>query len=423
MSNYLAVATVTAILQRILQAAVQSDIDGVRVTTVQPRNIGNGTPETGINLYMYQVARNPALNNADTSNFRSKGTPIKRQTALDLYYIISFYGNDTELEPQRLLGSVTRTFNDRSTITPELIEEAIRDPTYRFLADSNLAQQIQHLAIVPVDMSLDNLSKVWSVFFQAPYLLSLVYKVTVMMIDGEESLRRSLPVANRQIGGAVPFPQRPTVEQVVSSLGKLEPILADSSLSIRGQHLASHETLVKIAGFELSPSQVTDNLISLSLAHLPIDFLRAGVQGLQVVHRIPIGDATVNRGQRPVESNVAPFVLRPTIKTFTVTELQGLGEEVRSLTLSVQVDVVVGKKQRAILIMNEWSTTETVGYQFEANPRNSDVDTIDFTLTAVKPTEYLLRLQIDGAESLLTMDNDTVSPTYGWFHSPRVSID
>jgi Pvc16 N-terminal domain len=129
-SNYLAVATVTAILQRILQSAVQLDIDGVRVTTLQPRNIGNGTPETGINLFLYHVARNPALNNADVTPFRSKGTPIKRQAAVDLYYMVSFYGNDTELIPQRLLGSVVRTFNDYSTVSVEAIQEALADPTY-----------------------------------------------------------------------------------------------------------------------------------------------------------------------------------------------------------------------------------------------------------------------------------------------------
>jgi hypothetical protein len=60
-SNYLAIATVTATLQRILQSSVQADVDGVRVTTVQPGQIGKGTPETGLNLFLYQVSRNLAL--------------------------------------------------------------------------------------------------------------------------------------------------------------------------------------------------------------------------------------------------------------------------------------------------------------------------------------------------------------------------
>lgn len=422
MSNYLAVATVTAILQRILQSTVQLDIDGVRVTTLQPRNIGNGTPETGINLFLYHVARNPALNNADAKPFRSQGTPIKRQTAVDLYYMISFYGNDTELLPQRLLGSVVRTFNDYSTISVEAIQEALADPTYRFLEGSNLANQLQQLLIVPLEMNLDNLSKVWSVFFQAPYMLSLVYKVTVVTIEGDESLKRALPVSDRNLGGVVPFPNRPVVEQVVSASGKLEPILATSSLHIRGKHLANDITQIRIGGFELSPSVVSENQITLALADVPVDFLRAGVQSLQVIHRIPISTANLNHENRAVDSNVAPFVLRPTIKQFRTQKQNRPIDELRSLVLTVQIDVMVGIKQRVVLAMNEWSIDQPIAYQFEAEFRKVDTDTVIFNLTRVKPAAYLLRLQIDGAENLLSIDRDETSPTYGWFNAPKIEI-
>ncbi|BAZ41852.1 hypothetical protein NIES4101_78200 [Calothrix sp. NIES-4101] len=422
MSNYLAVATVTAILQRILQSAVQLDIDGVRVTTLQPRDIGNGTPETGINLFLYHVARNPALNNADATPFRSKGTPIKRQAAVDLYYMVSFYGNDTELMPQRLLGSVVRTFNDYSVISVEAIQEALADPTYRFLEDSNLANQFQQLLVVPLEINLDNLSKVWSVFFQAPYMLSLVYKVTVVTIDGDESFKRALPVSDCNLGGVVPFPNRPLVEQVVSATGKLEPILASSTLQIRGKHLASNITQVRIGGFELSPSEVSENQITLILADVPVDFLRAGVQSLQVIHRIPIGTANANNGNRAVDSNVAPFVLRPSIKQINIEQQNRPMDELRSLVLSLQVDVMVGIKQRVVLVMNEWSIDTPIGYQFEAESLNIDSDTIIFYLTGVKPATYLLRVQIDGAESLLSSDRDETSTTYGWFNAPRIEI-
>ena len=419
MSNYLAVATVTAILQRILQSAVQRDIDEVRVTTLQPRNIGNGTPETGINLFLYHVARNPALNNADATPFRSKGTPIKRQAAVDLYYIISFYGNDTELIPQRLLGSVVRTFNDCSTVSSEAIQKAISDPSYRFLERSDLANQVQQLLIVPLELGLDDLSKVWSVFFQAPYMLSLVYKVTVVTIEGDESSKRALPIGDRNLGGAVPFPKRPLVEQVVSQAGKLEPILANSTLLLHGKHLASNTTKVRIGGFELSPSEVKETQITLALNDVPVDFLRAGVQSLQVIHRNLIGgDSDVNR---TVDSNAAPFVLRPTIKQIDIEQQNQSADE--SQCLRVQVDVMVGIKQRVVLIMNEWSIDEPLGYQFEAQLRNNDTDTVIFNLTDIKPAQYLLRLQIDGAESLLSIDSDETSSTYGWFKEPKVEIE
>ncbi|MFM7887916.1 MAG: hypothetical protein ACKPCM_14775 [Pseudanabaena sp.] len=45
MSNYLAIATVTATLQRILQSVIQQDIEGARATTLPPAGISTGAPE------------------------------------------------------------------------------------------------------------------------------------------------------------------------------------------------------------------------------------------------------------------------------------------------------------------------------------------------------------------------------------------
>lgn len=89
MSNHLAIATVTATLQKIIKAAIQADISGATVTTVKPgASGGGGTPETGVNLYLYQVAPNPAWRNADLRTRRPKGELIKQgQAGLDLYYI------------------------------------------------------------------------------------------------------------------------------------------------------------------------------------------------------------------------------------------------------------------------------------------------------------------------------------------------
>lgn len=422
-SNYQAIATVTAILQRVLQSSVQLDVQGARVTTLQPRQIGSGTPETGINVFLYQVTRNSALvGNADASPFRTKSSQIKRRTALELHYVISFYGNEAELEPQRLLGSVTRTFNDFRTLVPELIEETLMDPAYRFLVGSNLAEQIQQLSIAPIDLSLDDLSKIWSVFFQSPYFLSLVYKVTAVIIDGEESLPRALPVRDRSLGGIVPFPNQPVVDQVISEAGGLEPIVATSTLVIRGKSFTSRQTQVRIGGWEMTPRDVKETQITLALSDFPSGQLRAGIQGLQVIHVIPSELAQGWAGTRQVESNAAPIVLRPTIQRVQLSDQTGQAEEDRSATLTIQVDVVVGIKQRVILVLNEWSINHPVVYQFEALPREMDTEMIVVPIQGVKPGEYLLRIQIDGAESLLTIDADPASPTFQWYSAPRIQM-
>lgn len=424
MSNYLAVATVTATLQRILQEAVQQDVDGMQVTTLPPGQIGNGTPEVGINLFLYQVSRNPALTNADSPTARSKGNPAKRQAALDLYYVINLYGNETELEPQRLLGSVIRTFNDCSTLLPEGIRETIADSRFRFLAESDLADQIQQVTINPEDLSLDDLSKVWSTFFQAPYRLSLTYKVTMVTIEGEESAKKALPVRTRSFSGLVPFPHQPMVEQVASQLGKLEPIWSTTTLQIMGKQLKNARTQVRLGGFEATPSSVSDTQIVLPLTAFPVDALRAGVQGLQVIHLRPRDTTELPDRLCALESNAIPIVLRPTIKQFHLTDTEEHGADLRSARLTVQVDVRVGMKQRVVLVMNEWSIIEpVVGYQFEVMPRPADTHTITVPLRGVKPGAYLLRLQIDGAESMLSIDPDPNSPTFNWYSSPKLQIE
>jgi hypothetical protein len=420
MSNYLSIATVTASLQRMLQASVQKDIDGARVTTVRPGSLGGGgTPESGVNLFLYQVSRNTALNNADATPSRSKGNIAKRQAAVDLFYMMSCYGNETELEPQRLLGSVIRTLNDQPLLTEAMIRETTLDSTFRYLADSNLADQIQQALIIPINMNLEDLSKTWSVFFQTPYLLSTVYKVMVVMIDGDEAMKRALPVRDRNMGGIVPFPQQPIVEQVVSQSGRFDPILSDSTLLIQGKQFDGAETRVRISGIDIVPAEISSHQIMVPLAFVPAHLLRAGVQHLQVIHQVSTGIASPL--YRNVESNVAPFVLRPTIKAMSVQVVEE-SDELRSANITVHVNLPIGVKQRVVLALNEWTIDRPNIYLFEAQTREQETDEVIIPVIDVRAGEYLVRLHVDGAESQLGTDTQPDSPTFQWYNSPKVVI-
>jgi Pvc16 N-terminal domain len=420
MSNYLSIATVTASLQRLLQASVQRDIDGARVTTVRPGSLGGGgTPESGVNLFLYQVSRNSALNNADATPSRSKGSPIKRQAAIDLFYMMSCYGNETELEPQRLLGSVIRTFNDQPLLTEAMIRETTLDSTFRFLADSNLADQMQQALIIPINMNLEDLSKTWSVFFQTPYLLSTVYKVMVVMIDGDETMKRALPVRDRNMGGIVPFPHQPMVDQVMSQTGRFDPILLDSTLLIQGKQFEGAEVRVRISGVDIIPNEVSSHQIIVPLALVPPHLLRAGVQNLQVIHQVSTG--IIDPPYRSVESSVAPFVLRPTIKHVSVHFVEQ-NDDLRTVSVTVHTNLPVGVKQRVILALNEWTIDHPAVYLFEAEPRDQDADEVIIPVINVKAGEYLVRLHVDGAESQLGIDIHPESPTFNWYNSPKIII-
>lgn len=423
MSNYLALATVTATLQKTLQRSVQIDVEGARVTTTRPENSG-GTPETGISLYLYHVKRNTALGNADMPGRQRKGDLAKRnQLPLDLYYLISCYGNDFELEPQRLLGSAMRTLEDRGVLSAQMIREATSDPSYPFLANSDLSEQMEMVRAEFVPISTDELSKVWSVFLQTPYVLSVIYKITVVVLEGEDPTAISLPVRDRRASAWI-FGKQPAIHSVISAEGRDRPIFASSTLAIRGKMLANALALIRVGGLEVAPPAIQETEITLPLSLFPSEALRAGVQGLQVIHRQRSEERETVSGllQQRVESNVAPFVLRPRVLEVNLLSVEGSDDEPRNAEIEVVTDVIIGQGQRSLLILNERTATQPEAYLFSAQPRNGDLANIRFAVQGVKAGEYLLRIQVDGAESTLQVDSDPNSPTFEQYISPAIAI-
>lgn len=284
MSNYLAIATVTATLQRILQTAIQQDIAGARVTTVKPDATGSGTPEVGVNIYMYQASPNPAWRNADLRTRRPKGDLSKQaQAGLDLYYLMTFYGNEVELEPQRLLGSTVRTLIDQPILTQEMISETVYGCD--FLEGSTLAEQVEKVSLTPIPMNTEELSKIWSIFFQAPYILSFAYQGSTVLIEGDKPGKSGLPVKSRRF--FVVIPNQPLIEEVVSSEGMNRLFLLGDTIIIRGQRLQNENVKIKIGEAIITPQQITVTQIRCHLPSLPLlerDTLKAGVQSLQVLH-------------------------------------------------------------------------------------------------------------------------------------------
>src|SRR5215218_3320208 len=312
MSNYLAVATVTATLSRALTTAVGTDVPGATVTTLRPNDSTNGTPGRGVNIYLYQVTPNAAWRNADLPTRREDGQLVQRpQVALDLQYLLSFYGEEVQLEPQRLLGSVVRTLHTRPVLTRQMIRDTVSDVSNDFLASSNLAEEVELIKFTPSPLSLEDLSKLWSVFFQVPYTLSIAYQASVVLIEPEVQTQKALPVRERNVYVA-PFRQ-PAIERIMSQAGDGQPIvedrpiLAGQKLILVGHQLRGEVTRIRIGGVEVEPQTVSDAQISVPLPAT----LRTGLQGVQVVQRIPLG--TPPTPHRGFESNMAACVLSPTI--------------------------------------------------------------------------------------------------------------
>ncbi len=412
MSNHLAFANVTEALRVLLDAAAKKAVSGAAATADRPNLLKDDSP--GVNIFLYQVTPNASWRNADLPTRRQDGTVGQRPlAAFDLHYVLSVYGADKQHEPQRILGSVVSTLHTQPVLSPEMLRAAAKDT----LVLSNLAEQGELVRLSPTGFNLEELSKLWSVFFQVPYKLSVAYQASVVLIEPEVTTQPALPVRGRNLYVA-PFRQ-PEIEEVAAAAGPGLPILPGDTIVLRGRNLSGGATRVRIGGTEVepAPADLSDGEIRVPLAAppFPADALRAGVVGAQVVQLQLLGTPpTLHAG---TESNVAPFVLRPRIKKVGPEPDVTISAAVDGVrTVTVGIEPRVGAEQRVVLLLNELVAANPRAHSAVAERRANDTDPVVFKLRGLNPgTAFLVRVQVDGAESLL----DVVA---GAYDGPKVTV-
>ncbi|MEV2190810.1 Pvc16 family protein [Streptomyces phaeochromogenes] len=201
MSNALAIAHVTQALALLIEANLQPEID--MAVKVEPRKPSADPPaDPTITVFLYQVTPNTSQRNNDLPTRASDGTLLKRPAAaLDLHFLISAYGEESELVGQRLIGSVVRTLHEIPVLPKDIIELAGEKP---YLAGSDLAEAAQRVRFSPTVMDIDETSKLWGMLHQTPYTLSVVYQAALVFIEGREVPVAAKPV-ERSAVRVVPF--------------------------------------------------------------------------------------------------------------------------------------------------------------------------------------------------------------------------
>jgi len=304
-------------------------------------------------------------------------------------------------------------------LTRKQIRDTIINQQFNFLSLSNLAEDIETVKFTPTSLSLEELSKLWAVFFQTQYALSVTYQGTVVLIETDDIPGSTLPVLERNVY-TVPF-RTPSIEEIKLDSPVGGPITPLSSIIIRGRALKADVTQIHFGASKLPPPVPTSVADTELKVTLPAD-LRAGVQGLQVEQMFLMGSPpTPHRG---FESNVAAFVLAPIItKPTPPTFLAG--------EITVNFTPRIGKSQRVRVLLNELQAPTTrapFGYVFDApkengiGPNDQETDKIVFKVKDVAAAEYLVRVQVDGAESSLERDAVSGSPTFNEFIGPKIKI-
>ncbi|GAC1341983.1 MAG: DUF4255 domain-containing protein [Ktedonobacteraceae bacterium] len=410
MSNYLAIATATAALSQLLYAAVSRDVNGATVTTVRPDAAANNLQESKVNVYLYQVTPNAALRNDDLPTRRADGTLAQRpRIALDLHYLLTFYGDEPTLVPQRLLGSTVRTLHSEPLLTRERILSITNPPPpppnpYPYLSTSTLANDVELIKFTPQLLSLEELSKLWSVFLQTSYTLSIPYLATVVVIESEQTPQQVLPVQERRVY-VRPFAS-PVITQVILAGSPAtgpqsgQPIVAGSKVSILGTHLQGDVTIVRIGGEDVTPTAQDSNNAQIDVK-LPTD-LQAGVQSALVIQQVLMGKPPVPHVG--FASNAVPFVLHPTITQFRAQHTKTDAGGLVSGDLAVTVDVLIGTKQQVSVLVINPDPKAPASYSFLAAPLTATGNTVTVPISGVKAAQYLVRIMVDGAESVLEND-------------------
>ena len=435
MSNFLAIAMVTETLRHLLSDAAARAVPGVTPTVGRPRVSSNGSEEPGVNIFAYQVNPNTAWSNADLPTRSSTGALTRRpQVGLNIDYLFSFRGPETDLVAERLLGSCLSRLHARPLLTQDIIQQAI-DATEldHFLRGADLTNQVDRVKLTQLPLNLEELSKLWSVFFQIPYVLSVAYQASVVLIEEEiETAAPALPVRDRRIF-VQPFRQI-RIESVESISSRHAPIHADSIIRILGSALGGEGVLVNIAGETVTPEQMTAREITVDLTAL--NTLRAGILPLCVVHRVS-QDAPHLR----FESNVVPLTVAPRIESLDFTAAIANDpatpdvDETAPATVDLQLFPAIAARQRVRLFLNELLGVDVpagatpLAYVFEAEPPPADTSQVSVVVPGValqtpdlEPRTYLVRVQVDGAESPLEVDDDEESETFGRYLGPTVRV-
>lgn len=396
MSNAVAVAAVTETFSRVVESAAQAAVPGATLSNAPPEAPPTTNP-TRVSLYLYRVSENPGFRADDLPTRNGGGTVLtKPQIALNLDYLVSFYGLSEQLERERMLGRVMSTLHSRPLLSPEAIQSAIdnqlnSDPTH-FLGESDLPQQIERVRITPTELNLEEMSKLWSVFFQEPYSLSVAYTASVVLIEGDETPQEGLPVQVRQVR-AVPVaaPYIASVSPAAVAYSTTEAAL----LTLTGSALAADRVIVRFGEMTGAPQLVTNNRIVVPVPPT----LSAGVRIVHVAHMVDWGTPSVPDLRPIVESNRVAFALQPEIASASANvSLPG------PLAVTVNPELQVG--QRARLVLRE--VADPAG----AAPRSFEVELtveaigrdLSFDLTDAPTGEFWLRVSVDDVTSSLDFD-------------------
>lgn len=403
MSNSLAIAAVTATLRNLLDTKINASLvddpstdPGLAGTGITTKGLDKARTGTGnqVNLFLYQTAVNAAWQNMDLPQQTRPNEQGRPPLALVLHYLVTAYGSgDDDQMGHRLLGRSMSVLYDHSVLGPSEIKAA--------MAGSDLADQVERVRIAPLALSVEEISKLWTVF-QAPYRISAAYQVSAVLIDSNQPTKAGLPVLRRgqdnrgvfsQPGLDSPYPNLTSLvlpaNQPSARLGETVKLMG-ANLSGTAQGILLRHSRWD-AGVEVAPAGTpTDAELDLKLPSVSSAWPAGFYQVSALVQR----PSEVTRRA----TNELPLVVAPTITSaLPLTATVG-----STLALSCSPDVL--PSQRVSLFVGD--------REIPAQPHATQTASLGFVLPSDLVGPYFLRLRVDGVDSLLVQDYSAATPAF-----------
>jgi hypothetical protein len=392
MSNSLAIAAVTTTLHSLIFLGVREELGSGSITAL-PLDKARGSREGNqVNLFLYHTMPNPAWRNERTVRGKLPQAG-KAPLALDLYYLVTVYGqNDSETKCHRLLGAVMSVLYDRSTLSQAEIEAA----TEVELPESDLHRQVEQLTITPEYLNFEEMSQVWR-GFQSQYRASVAYKVSVVMIDSTLMPKSALPVLSRNWdnNGFAVYPGLAPALQGIRMPHRQASAQFGDTIAIDGVHLESRNLVVRFRSvrfgqtLELTPlPEQTETELQVRLPS-PADSTGAIAEWQAGFYSLSLA---VQRPNYVWTTNELPFALAPQVLSVTP---QAVSQGRVLLTLSCLPQV--RPEQQVILLVGD----RGFPVQDRSSPAESTApSTLTFELKDVRPGLYVVRLRVDGVDSI-----------------------
>ena len=355
------------------------------ISAVPPDRI---TTEEGdqLNVFLYRTSLNPG--------WRDEGLPVRSSNgarltqpplALDLHYVISAHCK-TDLHAELLMGSAMQALHGMSVLTAAAISKYYGQPTpaditadvWTLISGAQLDQQPDQVTVSFENMSIDDISKLWSVLGEK-YRPSAAYVVTVVLLQPQGPVQVALPVtqpAGLQVNPLL-MPQLAGVDPERITWGDT------TALNLTGANLLGSGTQVVFGTDTVAAPAATSTASSIDVV-LPAN-ARAGLQPVRVRHQAPPPGGGAPRTSD--QSNPLALFVSPKLGPVTPTAGQ----------VSAELEPSIDPGQRVQLLL--YGATN---FTIDAATRTTAVTQVDFDTSLVPAGSYLMQIDVDGAQSTLT---------------------